>query len=123
MKRDLDLIRLLLIEIEAHEEAFSSEKLVVSGYTSNQIAYHIALLKDAGFIDATSDKDLPGGLKTYTIWAMTFSGHDYLDAVRESKVWHRVKDTAKQAGTALTIAMAKNLAEHIGSQLLGMMLK
>jgi hypothetical protein len=119
MKRDLDLIRLLLLEIEKQDEAFSSEALDVPGYDSRQIAYHIGLLKDAGFIDATSDKHLPGGHRTFTIWAITFAGHDYLDAVRHSKVWQRVKDGAKQAGVSLTVALVKGLAEKIAAQLVG----
>lgn len=120
MKRDLDLIRLLLLEIEKQDEAFSSERLGVPGYDSKQIAYHVRLLKDAEFIEASGDKHLPDGSNTYTIWAITFSGHDYLDAVRQSKVWQRVKDTAKQAGVSLTVALAKEAAVKLAAQLIGM---
>jgi hypothetical protein len=120
MKRDLDLIRLLLLEIEKREEAFSSEDLTVNGYDSKQISYHIGLLRDAKFLDVSSEKQLPNGFKTYTIWAITFSGHDYLDAVRQSKIWQLVKDTAKQAGASLTVELAKGLAVQIASQLLGL---
>ena len=42
MKRDFDLVRLLLIELEGEEE------VDLSSYTPEQVNYHKALVKEAG---------------------------------------------------------------------------
>lgn len=49
MKRDLDLIRLLLINQEG------KEKVDLSQYTEDQIRYHQALLINAHFVERHRD--------------------------------------------------------------------
>ena len=121
MKNDLDLIRLLLIEIEKRDEMFGSSELAVHGYDSGQIAYHVGLLKDAGFLETSGNSVYTQKReKQWVIQGITFAGHDYLDAVRHSRIWQKVKDAAAQGGMALTITLAKQLAEQIGAQVLGM---
>lgn len=46
MKRDMELIRLLLLEVEGEEP-----KPDLSAYSSETQAYHLALLVDAGLDD------------------------------------------------------------------------
>lgn len=118
MKRDLDLIRKLLIEIEAHQEPFSSRTLVIDGFDGAEIAYHVALIEQAGFVVARPLRS-SGCLAEFHISALTFAGHDYLDAIRSPRVWQRVKDTAAQAGVSLSVEIAKDIALRITRQIIG----
>lgn len=121
MKRDLDLLREILLHVEAQGDVpvFSAE-IALEGYDHAQIAYHAWLALDAGFVDGSDASDTGG--RDVLIQALTFAGHDYLDAVRAPKVWEGVKSRAADAGVALTVDMAKALAKHIAGEYLGLRL-
>jgi len=56
MKRDMDLIRKILLSIEDHEEdtdLTEFNNLEKEGHSKSEIYYHIELLNEAGLIDAT----------------------------------------------------------------------
>ena len=58
MKRDMDLIRELMLKLEALSVPLTGLKVIdghepvvqVDGYTAEQIDYHLLLLEQAGFI-------------------------------------------------------------------------
>lgn len=79
----------------------------VSGYTTQQITYHLGLLKQAGLIDALS----AAGEETYgTQWlpqSITWEGHEFLDAARGSDRWSKAKSLAREKGGALTFEAVK----------------
>lgn len=53
MKRDMDLVRLILLEIEKSTEDPRSEiRLQIPNYTFEQISYHVMILHEAGLIEA-----------------------------------------------------------------------
>ena len=47
MKRDMDLIRAMLLAVEEHPSGFAP-KIELQGYTQEQINYHAYLLGEAG---------------------------------------------------------------------------
>ena len=48
MKRDLDLLRKIILALEAHEHGFAPQELQVEGYSKEQIDFHVYLLGEAG---------------------------------------------------------------------------
>jgi Hypothetical protein (DUF2513) len=50
MKRDMDLVRQILITIEDYEDGFAPETVDVPGYTEETIGYHLVLMEAAGTI-------------------------------------------------------------------------
>jgi hypothetical protein len=58
MHRDMDLIRLLLLKLEALDDPPSAlvtfdahdEAIAIEGYEPDQIDYHLSLIYEAGFI-------------------------------------------------------------------------
>src|SRR5438270_7301051 len=52
MKRDMDLIRLIMIEIEKNPEPMLPIQIELSGHSSKEISYHIMLLAEHGFVKA-----------------------------------------------------------------------
>lgn len=88
MKRSLDLIREILLVIEAYEpERINSLQTIspndFSG-TDAQNYHHIKMLVDANFIDLAGKPDMQAN---YPINGMTMLGHDFLGAIREASVW------------------------------------
>jgi len=53
MKRDFDLIRKILLTMEAHEHGFLRDELRIDGYNDEQIAFHMYLLGEAGLVKAS----------------------------------------------------------------------
>jgi hypothetical protein len=85
MKRDMELVRKILIEAEALEYQGGEPYERYWARTPNE-AYQIALMKDAGLVDA--EIDTIGGIPAQaTIIRLTWAGHDFLDSVRDSKIW------------------------------------
>ena len=82
------------------------------------ISLHIDLLCDAGLIEVmnTSVED---GLKDFDITRLTLAGYEYLDAIRNIKVWSRVKKTIDFVGGA-TLDIIKQVAIKELSKELGL---
>lgn len=95
MRRDMDLIRQILLEIEEHSG--NAENLYIKGYSHEQIAYHVYLLHDAGLVKA---KILYGmgsvNPVSYTVFSMTWMGHEFLDACRDEGIWQKMKEIVEE---------------------------
>lgn len=89
MKRDLDLVRRILLHLEESGESADPSgwnAFVEEGYELIQIHYHVRLLNDAGLIEA--DEIVPG---QWWPERMTWSGHEFLDAARNEDLWREMK--------------------------------
>ena len=99
MKRDMDLIRAMLLAIEADPHGFAP-KIEIHGYTQEEIGYHATLLGEAGLanvIDVTCEESkTPVALVERLTWA----GHEFLDTARENRIWNQAKDTITKIGGA-----------------------
>ena len=97
MKRDMDLVRTLLLYVE--EEHKGDDFLDVDtesfeGYESADVYGHLDILIDAGLLhDHTQRSDitpLTGGL--------TWDGHDFISATQDKDIWEKTKEIDKKAG-------------------------
>ena len=87
MKRDLDLVRRILLHLEEGEGSPSGwGAFIDDGYDFGAIHYHVRLLHDAGLIEA--DEIVPG---QWWPERMTWSGHEFLDAARNEDLWQETK--------------------------------
>jgi hypothetical protein len=109
MKRDWDLIRLLLLDLEGEQE------VDLSAYTEDEREYHRYLIADAGLAEGTPTTTLGKAHPTAYLFWLNWQGHDFLEAARNDSIWEKAK--AKLAGMggsagfevvkALLIATAK----------------
>ena len=92
MKRDLDLIRDILLDVENWNipQPLTLGSLEYEGKTKQEIGYQLELLEDAGYIDVRIIKDHVGiGYLDAFIVRMKMAGHEYLDSVRNPEVWNK----------------------------------
>jgi len=120
MKRDMDLIRDLLLKIEDGQRSFdllTPEIAEILGEgdagkmpreQAELIENHLALLDDAGLI--TIQAKLSGAV--WQIGQITWAGHDFLDTIRDPAIWRETKARAKQAG-GFSIDLLKALAKGL----------
>ncbi len=104
MRRDMDYIRELLLEIEGGRSMFETlsssgaEGLgikldaPVTAEEADRVRGHLDLLENADFIEVQSTS----GNGTVTVGQITWAGHDFLDAVREPHVWTETKSRAQK---------------------------
>jgi len=115
MMRDMDLIRLLLLEIEARSGGATSQiiDLRIDGYSREQVGHHVWLLEDGGFIICV-EGEVVDEAELYPR-CLTWKGHEFLDAVRDPDVWRQSASLAQRGrnqSLRTVWKIAQKLAEH-----------
>ena len=99
MKRDMDLIRDMLLMIESDSDVppktIKADAFLDLCDNPYVISLHLDLLADYGFVDL---RKLPNG--SYEVKRITGKGYEYLDSVRSAKVWRNVKERLSVVGGA-----------------------
>jgi len=103
----MDLIRELLFKFETHDDWLVRDynQLKIPSYNAHVIRGHIALMFDSGLVTKhkamlarrTSSK-IEAKTRTLRALRLTDRGHDFLDSVRDERVWRQVKKAAGTAG-------------------------
>jgi hypothetical protein len=115
MKRDFDLVRAILIQLENEEEVSLSE------YSEEQIKYHQALVVEAKLADgnahyaSTHHSEIPAGV---ILKRLTWEGHDFLDNARNKTIWNSAKQIIKDKGATLTVEALKIAMTQAATKLL-----
>lgn len=117
MKRDMDLVRFLLLITEEAEEPFDPRTLdEFSEYSENILVYHVELLENKGLIDVNIQGSFSGSCMLCEILGLTWDGADYLDAIRNDKVWDKTKKVIKKTVGSTTMEIIKNTALTVATQ-------
>ena len=121
MKRDLDLIRNMLLLIEAYDKpsSMSSNDFKNLNPDVNVIDYHLYLLADSGYIDYMDVNTIGHFYPQIRVNWMTSSGCDYLDAVRSASIWKTTKNKLSEIGGQASLDVVKAVAEHFALSALG----
>ena len=117
MERKLSLIRAILLEVEQHQEPTKAIAVRAPGHAPEQIAYHVRLLHEAGYVDAV-DLSTMNEL-AWLVKTLTWKGHEFLDATRTATVWQQVLARLKDRGVDVPFNVIQRLAAQIGASMLG----
>jgi len=94
MKRDMDLIRDLLLEVEGNPlydgtkwvHPVNPSELNIKNHSREEVGYHLTMLIEEGFIKGKS------GMETIpVINKLTWKGHELLDDIRDQQIWAQTK--------------------------------
>ncbi len=107
MKRDMDLVRKILLEIE--EAPFSGGWLDfdLEGYDESELSYHTMLLDEAGLIEAIDLSSM-----NTVIWKpkhLTWEGHEFLEASRDESRWKKALTIMKEKGGGMAFDVLKGV--------------
>jgi hypothetical protein len=97
MKRDMDLVRDLLLKIEEEGTPALGGVPELEGHSSDAVLYHIKLLIQAGLLTAIDAGSFDG--PNYLQLEMTWHGHEFLASVRDPEIWRRTKEGAGKVGS------------------------
>lgn len=98
MKRDMDLVREILLHAEALSSGYVNDVPELEGYTEEQVGYHIYLMEKAGLVDAADSSTLESDSPSAILLNVTWQGHDFLDSIRDPEIWKQTKEVARRAG-------------------------
>ena len=119
MKRDLELIRELLLFFEEKSSPAYIELPPIEGYDENTLKTHLVLMFEAGLLrceptrSSTSDRVI-----SVLPFELTWDGHEFLDKVRNESVWNKIRSTIASQGGSIAFALVNQLATRYAMELL-----
>ncbi len=112
MKRNMELIRLLLLDVEGEEEVDLSE------HDEEQLVFHRELIIEAGLAEGYIMRTFGGN--TVEIERLTWNGHDFLDAARDSSRWRKAVKATGPATLEVIKSVLSSLAISAAKDQLGL---
>ena len=121
MKRDMDLVREILLRIEKGERP---EGLISNiKKPKDEVYYHIKIMSDFGLINAeiitAMNKVSPGpSFVVANIAGLTWEGYDFLDDIRNETVWKKTQAQIKKTTGTASLEMVKEVAKTFVREML-----
>jgi len=101
MKLNFDTVREVLLIIEdsiSYNEKLRIVPLTVYDISSKleeisleEVFYTLRKLSDGGYIATFGDDMFMTDIEKYRVLDITFKGHEYLNTVRDAKMWNEIK--------------------------------
>ena len=104
MRRDPELLRQLVFQLEAIEARPGAilhipvKEMVVEGFSYEQVYYHINQILLSGWIETAASGGGISASGRFCFKCLSPAGHDFVDSVRDEKIWQLTKAGADQAG-------------------------
>jgi hypothetical protein len=110
MKRDLELVRKILLKVEQIPTYDQPVELNIENYKTEEINYHVGIMWQAGLLNIF-DKPIKtlNSPTRYLLTGLTWQGHEFLDASRSENAWKKAMKTIKDKGGGLTFEIVKAL--------------
>lgn len=96
MKRDMNLIRKILLKVEELPTIEKANRIVLDGYDQGTVSFHIGLLVEQGLVKA---KPFRGNDETtwYPL-GLTNAGYDFVDKIKDDTAWNKVRPYLQSFG-------------------------
>lgn len=120
MKRDFDLIRRILKDVQDLPAGKTLDNPSYPGYDQSTINEHIILLEDAKLIKELNIVRLQGVIKDIRIKGLTWDGHDFLDAAKDDTIWKKAKESILKPGASITFSLLLEWLKSEVKQKLGL---
>lgn len=117
MKRDMDLVREILIQIEKH--GCTPTKLTIDGYSDEQIGFHISLMGDGGLLETQDVTSRTSQSRQGVPIKMKWAGYEFLDLSRNNEIWQEAKQKGVQKAIGLPFDIIKLILTTITKTMLG----
>ena len=119
MKRDMELVRKILLTIENSPHGHAG-RLKIDGYTDEQVGYHVYIMGEAALL-RTADVTSMGSKSPQAIpISLTWEGHEFLDAARDEGRWNKAMEKVKSIGGEVALSVLKELLVQIMKGQLGL---
>ena len=117
MKRNMDLCRDILLNLEAQSFAPGVIEVKIDDISEQEVSYHLMLLAQAGLVEAEDLSNSTQKMK-WRASCLTWDGHEFLEASRNQTTWDRVKATMREKSVGMSIDIITWLLIKYSKQLL-----
>ncbi len=100
MKRDMTLIREILLKLEAKEDSHPA-LLAMNDVPAPQLAYHLQIMTEAGLIQAEDMGELGGGC--FLPMGLTWAGQEWLALCQHAGHWQAAMDLMQERESGLSL--------------------
>lgn len=107
MKRDLNLVREILLWANEQKEFAFYANPVLKDYTDDQISYHVYLMEQAGLVIAHNHQTIHDSGPNKILFCVTWDGHDFADAAKNDALWKKAALTILKEGKGFTFDLVK----------------
>jgi DNA-binding transcriptional ArsR family regulator len=109
MKRDMDLVRKISLEIESCGDPYGLDEIPeIDGFDPETISYHIKLMRDAGLVEADESNYLGVSHAHFSGINLTWDGHEFLKVACDDSIWEKAKQYILKPGVAFTFDILKD---------------
>jgi len=115
MKLNYNCVRDLMLYIEDNLEygyRLYVNELKLGNYEQQTIVYSADKLYEAGYIEALKKKTIDSDLPQIEVKAITWEGHQFLDNIRDNKVWENTKNILSKF-SSVSIGIISNVASQV----------
>lgn len=109
MKRNMSLIRKILLAVEANEQPD-----LIPDYSADEVLYNQALAVEAGLVEGRVSNNLSNTTQIPSavhIKKLTWQGHEFIDLMKKAEVWETIQREFKEASFATILNVGRELAE------------
>lgn len=118
MKRDMDLVRAILIEMEKWPAGQRHGEIILDGRSDEEVTAHLGMMVEAGLIEAIDASSNDG--EAWIPQRITWEGYEFLDSARSDTIWSIAKQQAISTAGALTFeSMKVALKWAVGQAIVG----
>ena len=118
MKRDMDLVREVLLQVEKRSYRDAGKPVCLNGRSEEDISYQVKLMHQAGLIEAI-DASTRAGLNWLPM-SLTWDGHEFLDAARDDTRWNRTKTLVAEKAGIVGFEILKQALVAMAKQAMGL---
>ena len=121
MKKDWDIIRAVLLRLEAASTPNTYLNAdAIEEFPFQAVAYNMRLLGQAGYIKVKILETSTGTSEIGAAMALhlTNSGHELLDTIRSDTVWSKVKEKFKTKGLEMTFDLVLSVGKKVMEELM-----
>lgn len=119
MKRDMDLIRRILLWLEDQPDVPRAAP-TFDAVHENDVFYNCRLMAEAGFIEIIDTASMRGARYECIPERMTWRGHEFLDAARSETIWAKAKGRLSKVGETAGMETIMLLLRKLANVQLGL---
>ena len=110
VQRDMNLIREILLKVQG-KEGLRPEPVYIDGNEREMLDRHVYILYSEGFLEGNEVLGFTNHCPTIWVKDLTWSGHDFVGALKKEEIWENIKSTLDPRELAeLSLEQLKKLA-------------
>lgn len=118
MKRNWDLIRTILLQVEKLEP---NALLTLDNFPidqHNEVSYHLEILEEARLLQGKIHKTPGGSPHGFHLIRLTWQGHDFLESIRADTVWQEIQSLHNSKEIGMNVETIMAMSQTITNKLL-----